>query len=399
VIVDSLESRSLDASVERSARLRWDGGELRVRIAVPAELAGPADDATPFLALALLQAMRRYEELEVDGEVSARFLARVEQLQTLYHAWDLGLRRCRVTVAGTHAGGSPSAGKVAAFFSRGIDSTYSAAAPRDWPGPLELLVFVDGFEPKHDEAQRVEDVARARQAAAALGLPLAVCHTNLRESSDGVVSWGDIHGSALAAVGQTLAGGVRHLVVPATHPPAGVGPMGSSPMSDPLYSTEALELEHDMLLGRTHKAVWIAQQRPELLEHVKVCFTTVGSGNCGRCGKCLHTMAALEAGGALERAPTFPDTLDVGLVAAMRHRIVESMVDWMEVWRLLPEGPLRSAVEHSLRRSAVPGPRDVLRSARRRRWPWSRWSQSPDGFARHRFNTVMSLLVKGRPYP
>ncbi len=398
MIVDSLESRELEDEVERSARLRWDGGELRVRIAVPAILAGPADDATPFFALALLQAMRRYEDLEVDGLVSARFLARVEQLQTLYHGWDLSLRRCEVEVAGTQA---PPAGpdrKVACCFTGGIDSTYSAARQRGWPGALDQLVFVDGLEPKHDDAERARDIDRARAGAAALGLPLAVCRTNLRESVDGMIAWGDVHGVALAAVAQSLGGGVRHFVVPSTHSPANVGPMGSGPMSDPLYSTEAVEVEHDMLLGRTHKTIWIARERPDLLEHLEVCFLQ-SDGNCGRCGKCLHTMASLEAAGMLAHASTFPDAVDVGRVVRMRHSLFEGISDWMDLWRVLPDGPLRRAVATSLRRTAVPGPRDWVRRLRKRRSPFDRFSRSPDQFARHRHNSIVSLQMKGRPYP
>ncbi|HEY6781512.1 MAG TPA: hypothetical protein VI111_11185 [Thermoleophilaceae bacterium] len=398
MIVDRLDSRSLDAAVERSARVRWDGGERRIQITVPAALAGPEDDASPWLALTLLAAMRRHEELEVDGEVSARLLARVEALQTLYHGWDLGLRRCEVSVGGSHSRTPPQRRAVASCFTRGVDSTYSATAERAWPGALELLLFVDGLEPKHTPADSARDVARAQAAAELIGLPLAVCHTNLRECVDGLLAWGDVHGAALAAIALSLAGGVRHLVVPSSQSPAGVGPLGSSPMSDPLYSTETVEIEHDMLLGRTQKALWIARERPELLEHLEVCFL-VADGNCGRCGKCLHTMATLEAAGALQRASAFPGVVDVGRVSRLRHDLFEGLMDWMDVWRVLPEGPLRTAVARSLRRSAVPGPRDVLHELRRRRSPLNRWSRSADQFAKHRYNTARSLQQKGRPYP
>ena len=207
-----------------------------------------------------------------------------------------------------------------------------------------------------------------------------------------------MHGAALAAIAQSLGGGVRHFVVPSTHSPANVGPMGSGPMSDPLYSTEAVEIEHDMLLGRTQKTVWIARERPDLLEHLEVCFLEP-DGNCGRCGKCLHTMAALEAAGMLTQAPTFPDTVDVRRVARMRHSLFEGLSDWMDVWHVLPDGPLRRAVATSLRRTAVPGPRDWARRLRARRSPFDRFSRSADQFARHRYNTTVSLQMKGRPYP
>jgi len=61
MIVDDLCSRKLDGDddIERSARVRWRGGEFRLTTQVPAEYAIPEDDASPFLTGSLLSAMRR----------------------------------------------------------------------------------------------------------------------------------------------------------------------------------------------------------------------------------------------------------------------------------------------------------------------------------------------------
>jgi hypothetical protein len=386
VLVDQLDSRELDADLERSVRVRWGGGETRLYLRVPAELAGPAEDATFFLAALLLPAMRLHEDLEIDAPVSARLLGRLDRIQRHWHAWDLSIRRCEVRTGGPAPAPRSPGEDMACFFSRGVDSSYSATAPRSEPGPLTRLVFIDGIEPCHDDAVRREEIRLAREAAAVIGLPMSVCATNLREFTDAILSWGDEHGAALAGAAGALSGGIRHMVIPATQNQTGMGPYGSSPLVDPLFSTEHVQVEHDELVGRTEKTVWLARERPALLPYLKVCFAENRPDNCGRCGKCAHTMVALEAAGALEQATGFPDEIDAAFLARMRHDGLSARIDWLEVARALPDGPLRRAVLKSLRRSRG----RLLRPA---------WSNHPDSFIRHRLNTVVSLFVKGRPYP
>jgi hypothetical protein len=399
VLVDRLDSHAVGADLERTVRVRWRDGETRLTARAPAELAGPPDDASFFLCTLLLPAMRLHEDLEIDAPVSERLLLRQERIQRTWHAWDRSIRPCEVRTAGVVGAGGPARGEVACFFTRGVDSTYSATVPRAEPGPIERLVFITGIEPVHDKAVADEEIRLAREAAAAIGMPLSVCGTNLRALTDGILSWGDVHGAALAGVATALAGGVRHMVIPATHNLAGVGPYGTHPLVDPLFSTERVAVEHDELVARVDKVRWLAHERPELLPHLKVCFTENRADNCGRCMKCLLTMAALEAAGALGRASSFPDEIDAGLIAAIRHDGYSQRLEWVELMRALPDGPVRDAVRVSLRRSTVPGPRDVVRALKARRVLWPAWSDSRDSFTRHRVNTAISLFVKGRPYP
>lgn len=394
--VDRISPARAGETVEHSARLRWDAGEATLRITLPEELAAPEPDASPFLAATLLQAMRRHADLHIDGSVSERLLWRSDTIQAALHAWDPSLRRCAVSVAATHRATERGRGRLC-FFSRGVDSTYSAAVTRHEPGPLTGLVFVRGFEPARDE----QEVARAREAAAALGLELHVCETNLREISEPLMSWGDQHGAGLASVALALAGGARHVVHPATASFATVAPHGSHPLVDHLYSTEAVQIEHDDIShGRLGKVAWLARERPELVDLLRVCYFAEGADNCGECGKCLFTMACLEAAGALRGAAGFPDRVEPGALAQMRLSTLPDRIEWSAVARALPPGDLREAVLTSLRRSArIPLGERIRARLSRRRLPDPVWSGSANQFNQHHTNTAVSLLRDGRPYP
>src|SRR5918911_1375685 len=87
MVVSRLETRELDHAVERSATFAWPGGERRVAITVPPELAGDPDDASPFVPLALLPAMRSGTDVVVEGPVSPRLLRGARHAVELYRAW------------------------------------------------------------------------------------------------------------------------------------------------------------------------------------------------------------------------------------------------------------------------------------------------------------------------
>src|SRR5437763_453143 len=126
-------------------------------------------------------------------------------------------------------------------------------------------------------------------------------------------------GAGLAFLALSLAGGLRRAVIPATDTAMSLMPCGTSPLLDPLFSTEDVIVEHDRLhLTRHEKVAWLAEHHPELLPFLKVCFAENRPDNCGRCAKCLLTMAALVAAGALERASGFPDRIDLAALDVVR---------------------------------------------------------------------------------
>jgi hypothetical protein len=207
VIVDGFEERELDGLLERSARVRWNGGEFRMRFAVPPELAPKELDASPFMSTALLPAMAFHEDLVVDGPVSPLLLRQVDAIMRIYHGWAPGLRRCSVRVADERAG-EPVKERLGSLFSRGVDSFFTALHPRPTGNP-ELLVFCSTFDPFEEETARAKQRSSARAAAAAIGLPLAEVRMNVRELTERIIDFGDLHGAALAALAQSTSGGRR----------------------------------------------------------------------------------------------------------------------------------------------------------------------------------------------
>jgi hypothetical protein len=331
VIVGELRSDERNGRVERSARVRWDGGDFRLFVATPPELAAGEEDASPFLCATLLLAMRVDEDLELRAAVSRRLLERIPRIVALYAEWDPRLHRSRVRSDGELAPGT-RAGGVGCFFSRGVDSMYAAAVPRGLPGAVTRLVYCERLESLHSASTRAEELRLARDAAQQLGLPLAVIDTNLRQMSDPLVpDWADMVGAGLALLATAMAGGLGAVVIPSSAAPTTLIPTGTSPLLDPMFSTDELEIHHEVPATRPAKVAWLARERPDLLPYIKVCFYEDRPDNCGRCPKCVLTMLSLEAAGSLALATGFPPEVDPEAVAAAAPRGVQPREEFRDV--------------------------------------------------------------------
>ena len=152
----------------------------------------PSTDAV--LATCLMPAMREGGTLDIPEAISPRLLRNQREFQAVQRAWSLDwpygsmpLRGVEVRAPARSASVRQPVGRVAAFFSGGVDSW---AAVLDNPDITDL-VFVRGFDlmldAPHQAALMEEVEARLRVAAAAIGRPLHVVETNLRQLSDPLV--------------------------------------------------------------------------------------------------------------------------------------------------------------------------------------------------------------------
>ncbi len=293
-------------------------GRHEVVFRVPAEVAGAPVDveqaaADAAVALCLLPAMQASEDLAVAGPVSPRLLTGAAQVADVFCAWDhalhptdryyqpIAVRGDRVVEAGT-----PPGRGTAAFFTGGVDSFHTAVEHRD---ELDALVYVHGFDVAlADTALRSEVAGRLRESAAALGLPLIEVETDLRTSGlVAAVPWPDHHGAALAAVAHLLASRFDRVLVPATHTYARLEGLGSHPLLDPLWSSEAVRIEH-VGAGATRVAkLRRIVEEPAATAHLRVCWENPGGAyNCGRCEKCVRTGVAVRIAGVEGRFPSIP---------------------------------------------------------------------------------------------
>lgn len=291
-------------------------GEVRAVVRWHANSALPPGAADLLLPLALLPAMRIGAHLRILAEVSAQQIENAERVQRLYRSWDRSLCRVDVDVERTVRRETRSVAD-AAFFSGGIDSFYTALRHRS---TLRSLIFVAGFDIGHHRRKLLDRVLSAnRQVAAGLGLELVEVSTDLREFSAAYLSWSEYHGAALAAAAH-LCGFAR------THVPGSLSvdstfAYGSHPDLDPLWSSESSALCYDAYeTNRVAKTAEIAGSKLAL-QYLRVCNSRDDGGyNCGRCEKCLRTMAALRIAGRRGRLPTFPHELNTVELAGRRFR-------------------------------------------------------------------------------
>lgn len=304
--LDDLRHRALpDGRVEISMRARWaDGSEpFPIWIRAQTTFGGPQPgDASPFVAGVLTLCMVRDEPLEIEAPVSPRLLEGLEQVQRVLQTFwpeDLRVVDVRAGAAVAPPAGPPS---TASFFTRGADSWYTLlTASDDGDGRPELSHGI--YVPSADlwDAERAErDRARTEHAAARVGIALLAPETNLREISEPHLDWVRFHMSFLAACGLAL--GPSHLLSPSGAALGELLPDSQHPLVTPHYSTERTEVVWHGDATRFEKLRRIADS-PDALDTLRVCWMV--EGNCGRCVKCLHTMAALEAAGALHRSAAF----------------------------------------------------------------------------------------------
>jgi hypothetical protein len=371
--VDQLRVTDAELGREWSGRVSTGRGELFLRFSAPEHLVDDGD-ASLFLAATLLPAMVLGEDLEIDGPVSPRLLRRAASAASIYHQMERDWLVPRIQAAGAPDPRTQTP-VVGCFLSRGVDSMYSAAVPREDPGPLDALVFCESFEPGPDTAVRPEEVRLAGEVAGHVGLPLHRISTNLHELTNPLVGWSDMHGGGLAALALLCGGGIGSMVIPSAYDVTTLAPLGSHPALDPLFSTESVEVIHDSLVAsRQGKIDWLVAHRPELLPYLKVCYAELRPDNCGRCRKCLLTMASLRANRALDRATGFPPTIDLEVMRSLRFTFVATRLQWVQTAeRLIETGAdddLLDTMRHVLRTSARPSRRERIEA--RLRWRSSR---------------------------
>jgi len=277
------------------------------------------------------------------GSVPPLLASNLETIRDIYAAWIDGGHRVPLNFA-ISSDAAPAASGVSLFFSGGVDSFYSLIKHRD---EVENLVLIHGFDIPLAETKTWDlTEAQAREAARIFGKRLIVVRTNLHFEQPSVPGgWGIYGGAALAAVAYATALNHRRIYIASGYSYAQLRPLGTHPLLDPLWSTEAVQIIHDGGETRTNKLRLLVQY-PEALSRLRVCWENEGNYNCGQCEKCVRTMLGLRALG-VDRCSAFPDTLTPKLV-----RQQELHDTALPLWRELACAGLPPAI-HKAVQSAI----------------------------------------------
>lgn len=266
-----------------------------------------------YVAATLLPAMKASADLVLDETIDPTFAENLRTIQDIYASWFAGAERIAVTAPTTASPSLPPSNRTATFFSGGVDSFYTLLKHED---AINALVYVHGFDVDFDAMplrQQVSDMLWG--VADHFGKTVIEIETNLRAFSDPRAGWGKYHGAALASIALALRQSIDRIFIPSSFPYSNLKPWGSSPLLDPRWSTEQLEIIHDGCeADRLSKCQRVAES-DVALQHLRVCWENRNEAyNCGRCEKCLRTMVQLLAASGLERCTTFEHPLDPALL-------------------------------------------------------------------------------------
>ena len=296
------------------------------------------------LAACAMPAMQTGEPLEVSEPLSPRTLRTQREFQAIQAGWSRHwpfghppLREAEVRAPTRQPRPRTPTGRVAAFFSGGIDSWSTVLTEPE----ITDLVFVRGIDiltrAAHQEglAERVE--TELRRAADEVGMPLHVVDTNLRELGEppGVatplVRWETYYNSALAAVALFLGADFDRVLITGDFDYEVQVNFGASWTIDHLWGNEELEIvDAGGRFSRIERTAIVAAG-PAARKTLRVCWENPdGAYNCGHCRKCQMTMAMLDAVGGLEGVETLPDEIDLERLVAQEPPIREVLIFWEE---------------------------------------------------------------------
>jgi hypothetical protein len=380
---------SLAESPDGPDRVRLEGTYLfgeglaqreRLWFEVPTPLAESlSTSGNPWLACLLPMAVTLREPLElclpVDGALHEGAIA---LMQTWSGAYPQGRYRPIDLVTEILPAQRSPASKTVQFFTGGVDSFFTLL--RHAPDGdaidrrvIDELLTVWGLDIPLADAGAFGRLAGSIEALARpLGMSTAVLATNLRESAWQLTHWGEIgQGPALAGLALALEGRYRHAVLPASVSYGVFLPYGTHPLFDPLLSTANLRFEDDGGQWTRMEKLTRVVRSDLAMNRLRVCWEGRSELNCGRCEKCLRTLAMLEILGARHRAVTFPaEAWSLEALANLRLRNSTASWSMSELARVAAEAgrhnvaaAARRSVRHSRRRRAIGR---LLRAIRRR---------------------------------
>jgi hypothetical protein len=259
------------------------------------------EDVEPYLIATILQAMHEGRTIVARGTVSAELLSNLTEFCDFWNCCAPEyFKKIEIVCDRIETSkNTKSLNKAIAGFSGGLDGTFlvwrhitKQAGHRTQP--LSSCVMIHGFDiPLVNEAFFNKNFAAAKKTLDAVGLPLISIRTNILD----VVTVHILYSQNTALVSSlqflkskfdialiASAESYNNLLIPWG---------GSLPLNDPLLSSRSLKVLHDGAgYSRSEKAKCIADWADGIAA-LRVCWSTEFSSalNCGRCEKCLRTMA------------------------------------------------------------------------------------------------------------
>ncbi|HET9794804.1 MAG TPA: hypothetical protein VFS34_10105, partial [Thermoanaerobaculia bacterium] len=300
------------------ARVEWEDSErpaLDLFFEIDEESGGEiAAEPNGFLLACALPAMRHREKrIFVEGAVCPVLRDGLESAVRILEGW-YGAPRVLPPIEpsrGFARAAPPTPARAGVMFSGGVDSLHLVRTNRrDFPAG-HPRAFTDAVWVRAWDAPPPGTAALRRslmRPLAETGIALRALSSNLRLLDMDLEFFAREFLSAAFLSGGHLLGRLSSLSIASTAPTEQAAPWGSHPRLDPRFGSAALPVRHEEAeIPRLEKMRSLVRWRTAI-ETLHVCNDEpVGDRlNCGRCEKCLESMAELIAVGLPGPWPTFP---------------------------------------------------------------------------------------------
>jgi hypothetical protein len=242
--------------------------------------------------------------------------------------------------------------RSAVLFSGGLDSTVSYVRNKDHKPDL---IPVLGWAPRLHDLKRwnkINEIANCIAVQDAIkNLPvitdISYINTALLDYEfrfhDNWYSY-VAHGLALTSLCApvTAVRAIGAVYIASSNPIEFTDPWGSHPLIDNNVAWADVAVIHDAYpLSRQEKIEYISAAAPEYLANLMVCYEH--KKNCGRCGKCLYTIAGLVLQGVDPRECNF--NLDKNVFQHIKKELLSGeiqqdatvVVEWLHIQKHIPE--------------------------------------------------------------
>lgn len=289
------------------------------------------DYADVWLALAMLAGMRTGWDVVSTDPASESMVANLNEVQEIWNFW-YGWQKVDLVVP---PASQPAPSRLrrrpivaergtGTFFTGGVDSFHTLLRRDD----ISHVLYGFGFEFRIDSRSQTRNARKVlRGVADARGVTVLSAQTNVRAYVKEYADWVQGYGAALTGLAHVFSSVVDKVYLPAAYTYGDAVASGSSPMLDHWWSSDQVRIRNDGAASTRFEKIQHVSESPLAMKYLRVCGRYSRGINCGECTKCVGAMISLEILGRLDRCETFPDTLDLDLVRAIRPSRRASLIN------------------------------------------------------------------------
>lgn len=344
-----------------------------------AALPAPEMAASAFAAACLPVAVWWEDDLQIEAPVDHDFLYRLPRVARGHARMHERARTTAIEATGTTTEPRPNR-VVGMSFTGGVDSFYTLRDNLEGVTPVGALVTGLGLDTKlNDHEGHAALLQNLGRVASAHGLAHYSIRTNFRELFDPYADPTVVtQGACLVAFAFLLSGSLHTYLIPAAAPIDRLYPFSSHALLDGAWISRHMATVSDGWdIHRNDKLARIMDW-PLAMRELRVCQHGKGVTNCGRCEKCVRTMALLALYG-VRHGPAFPHRTEASHIEGLRIHQPKKLYWWRKIREAAARDPelawLASATGRLLLKTAVAMPlrRRKMRARALKRWPLRRF--------------------------